>query len=272
MSPRYSGPTGSFDEFANSLASEALSEAAENFFGRRVALEQEAERIRQKAVELHRQAEQALDAAALLARLLLDEQEALAFFRAVGAEMDPAAVSALYCSLRGRPARLRQSRPRALTRAGRYASLLLAAYAQARQAFEEYRLGRVVQEGSSRAPKRMSLHYEQVKEWCDEHNCRIRDANAAQAPSCVIGFCKQLIGDGDRERIMGGGAHAGCSIDDSMALHPLEFESLNLQTLPVLPSSTSRATLHADIRAFAQALYARRKAEVDTALEAVHWS
>ncbi|GAB7080825.1 hypothetical protein [Megalodesulfovibrio paquesii] len=259
MPPRSSS---SFEEFANSLASEALSEAAENFFGRRVELERQEELLRRKAEELQRLAEQALDAAALLGALLLDEQEAVAFFRLVGLELDEAALSELFCTLRGRPLRLRSAFPRALTKASRYAKLLEAAYTQARQAFEEYRHGRVTQD-TARGPKRMTLHYKQLEDWCDEHNCRVRDANASQAPSCVIGFCKQLVGDGERERILGGGAHGGCSIDDSMAIKPIDFASLQLPALPSLPDTPG---LSAKIRDFGQALHSRRGEELAAVL------
>lgn len=257
-----SSSPNSFDEFASALASEALTEAAENFFGRRVALEKEEERIRQQAVELHKLAEEALDEAAVLAVVLLDPAEGVALFEALGVEMAPEEVHAFFCSLSCRPLKQSIKVPKAMTKGGRFHKLFYEAYGQARHAFRNYLRGRLVQE-HSRAPKRMSLHYDQLKDWCSDYNCRIKETNEGQSASCTLNFCKQFTGDTGKEALIGGGERLERTMDESMALSPLEFDTLGLPLLPALPSRTKH---RAKVQAFAKALYARRKAEADALL------
>lgn len=259
------GQHTNFDEFASALAHEALSEAADNFFGRRVALERDEERIRQMAVELHRLAEQALDEAALLARVLLETSEGVAFFKHMGVDISEEEAAAFFCALRERPLKKRPEIPKAMTRGGRFKKFFYEAYGQARHAFRDYLRGRLVQE-HSRAPKRVSLHYEQLKEWCDAHNGLVKETNNNHSPSCVISFCKQMTGDSlDKERLMGGGGEGmACNLDASLALRPIEFDSLDLPLLPALPSRTKH---RAKVLAFASALYDRRRQEADALLE-----
>lgn len=254
----------SLDDFATSLAHEALSEAAENFFGQRVELDRERERLESKAAELSRLAQQALDRAALLCRLLLDDQGLRDFFRALGL---PESAAALFQDHACRPARLQASPPRAITRSGRYRKLLLAAYDQAQRALHEYRRGRLVQE-HARAPKRLSLHYDQLRDWCGEFNDKVKATNNSQSASCTINFCRCLASDGmSKEATLGGGVdNFACSLDDSMRLPSLDFASLNLPDLPELPPLDAAAPA---LEAFASRQHARRGPEIDALLRSL---
>lgn len=224
--------TSRMESFADSLAQETLVDMAENFFGARKDLDKEIENFRAQAEKLKAVGEAALGKANVLHALLLDEETAHDFYFELG--IGPGRLFAWVDPAGPKPA---FQPPRALTSRGRYVKAVLKAYAEMQEAFDVYLHGRYYLDSRQPGRKRLSVHYNLLRDLAGHINRRIRKVNEGQAPSCVLGFAKSLnVGGLAKERITGATLIGDLrALDHDLAFTPVSCVDLGLKELPELP-------------------------------------
>lgn len=222
----------SLEDYSNSLAEETLVEMAESFFGARKSVEEESEHFMDSAGKVKEFGEEALDRASLLHALLLDPSRVTAFYELLGVKpgqllewVDPEHAK-LYVKI-----------PFAFTNKGRYAKLLANVYEIVAGLFDEYLNGRYYSPLRHGGRKRLSLHYNLLKDWAGHINRRIRDVNEGMAPSCVLGFAKGLdCSMVEAERITGATLPGyACALDHDLQMPSVNCQALGLKEIPALP-------------------------------------
>ncbi len=249
------------EEFTDSLAQETMIEMAESFFGARKSIDDERELFEDKVKAIASIADAALAKLNLLHALLLEEGLAHELYAELGVRpgrlfqwVDPAKVT-LFLDI-----------PFALTGEGRYVRLVCKTYDAVQQAFDEYLHGRYYADPRTPGRKRLSLHFELLKDWAGHINRRIRNVNEGMAPSCVLGFFKGLHpGEVDNERITGATIPGySCALDDDLAIPPVDCLALGLKEFPELPPAEA---VKPRVERFAHALYPDNKERINALLE-----
>ncbi|HBE94588.1 MAG TPA: hypothetical protein DDW80_03960 [Desulfovibrio sp.] len=248
-----------FDELASMLSQEVLTEMAENFFGTRSRLDALLDGF-QNLVRQFRQIQTQTQARfSVLHFLLLRGAEAENFYRALGA--DPGLVSFAPPELV-----LPSSGPAfGLTRKGRYAKTVQAAYAEAATEAHGYMHGHSYVDHKDRGRRKLSIHYKQLQELCSQINASVHKVNENLSPSGVMQYMKTFNPENvSRENIAGASDNGYAeSLDKSMRFQPVDFAGLGLRELPELPPAKEA---EAPIHEFCGRLAGERPAEVDDLL------
>lgn len=248
-----------FDELASMLSQEVLTEMAENFFGARSRLDALQDGF-QNLVRQFRQVQAQTQARfSVLHFLLLRGAEAENFYRALGADPGLASFAPAQLVLPG-------SGPAfGLTRKGRFAKTVQAAYAAAASEAHDYMHGRSYVDARDRGRRKLSIHYTQLRELCDQINAAVHKVNENLTPSGVMQYVKTFNPESaSRENIVGASDNGYAeSLDKSMRFQPVDFAGLGLRELPELPPAEE---VEAPIREFCGRLAGERPAEVDELL------
>lgn len=245
-----------FDELANTLSQEVLSEMAENFFGTRSRLDGLLDGF-QNLVRQFRQVQAQTQARfSVLHFLLLRGKEAGNFYRALGLDPGLAAFAPAELVLPG------QGPAFGLTRKSRYAKTVLEAYAEAAAEAHGYMHGRFFVDARDRGRRKLTIHYTQLRELCEQINASVRKVNENLSPSGVIQYVKNFNPDEVSRENIAGAADTGYSerLDKSLRFQPVDFAGLGLLQFPDLPGPKEA---EAPIREFCGRLAAQWPEEVD---------
>lgn len=251
-------------DFLESFYTEAMSEMAENFFGRRKLLEQRLAGFASLADRVRDVAGVTLRRFVSFFTLALDENLALAFLSTAQAAM-PGLLE--HVRRAGPPWPLKPSF--GFTLAGRHQNTLEAAYRNLRQGVIDYQEGKYAP--SWEDPRRVALspNYTTLKELARVINLEVEKVNSAQPPSTVLAYAKGLDPlTQEREAVTGGltGEDIG-KIDRDMAFLPVDFEAL---ALPALPEPSPLEAVSQELEALGRTVRAQRSPqEVRQALQAV---
>lgn len=248
------------------LAQEALAEAADNFFGRRKALDDEKDLFEANLADLVRLRSTVLDRAATLHRLLLSGN-APAFYAALGAEPGPLLEGAAAATpLEGKAREWVMPKAWAWTGEGEYEKLTITAYAAVQDRLDEFLHGRVYVD-SKTGRKRISVSLDALAAWCARINARVDKLNSSMPASTTLSFAKGLNpARMEQERLMDApveGLAAG--LDRDLALLGVDCARVADLALPELPRP--EAVRQAIVR-FCHGIYARQRDAVHAIVEA----
>ncbi|WP_461208360.1 hypothetical protein [Desulfocurvus sp. DL9XJH121] len=241
--------------YADGLVEETLVEAATTFFGARVALEKEIERYEDATARLERVEEGVLRRAATLHFLLLEGAAVQEFYELISVEpghlLDAAEVVDRGVS--------ELKIPFGLTRASRYAGLVLAAYEDLDRAVEAYLHGEYYTDSHGR--KRVSVNYAQLQEWCGKLNAKIQALNSDHSPTGTLCFVKGLDPTLLKRESLSEATLEGYAqeLDRELAFKPVECFALNYLAPPELPGEEA---VRGVIRRFCKGLCSKAPQEV----------
>lgn len=253
-----------FDELADQLMHETLSEAATTFFGARKHLDDQIEAYRNGAKDLEKIEAAVLRRTGALSHLLLDGRYLKDFFTAIGvhspdivdmtepAERDMEGIAAGFT----------------LTRKGRYVGLVQSAYELVQKEVDAYLHGRYYDDPSGSGRKLVTTNYVKLSEWCGSLNRQIEAVNANHSPSGTLCFVKGLNPSLlNKERLAGGTFDNYCQeIDEELKYQPVECQTMNYIHPPDFPPL---ANVRKPLRKFVRSVYARHKDEVSAILESL---
>jgi len=218
------------------LTQEALLEAADNFFGRRKALDDEKDLFEAKLKDLDRMRRSVLERAATLHRLL-PPGNAADFYTALGVDPGPLlAESAAVRPLEGKAREWVMPKTWAWTGEGAYEKLAITAYAAVQDRLDEFLHGRVFVD-SKTGRKGISICYEELSAWCGRLNARIAGLNRSMPASATLGFAKGLSPHQlDQERLVDAPVDGlAQGLDQDLALAAVDCGRLEVLALPDLP-------------------------------------
>jgi hypothetical protein len=245
------------------LALETLAEAADNFFGRRKALDDEKDLFEAKLADLARLRQTALDRAATLHLL---PGNAPAFYAALGVDPGPLLEGAAKAEpLGGKAREWVMPKSWAWTGEGEYEKLVITVYAAVQDRVDEYRSGRVFMD-SKTGKKGISVCHEAMAGWCSRLNARIAGLNLSMPASATLGFAKGLSPQQmEQERLMDSPVEGlAQSLDQDLAVPGVDCGRLGAMALPALPRPDS---VRQAVAGFCARLYARNQEELRRILE-----
>lgn len=245
------------DFLTDDLAQEALAEAADNFFGRRKALDDDKDLLAKRLDELAALRRTVLERAATLHRLLLPENVP-GFYAALG--LDPGCLPGEAATVEplGRKAReWVMPKSWAWTGEGEYEKLVITAYAAVQDRLDEYLHGRVFVD-SKTGKKVISVCLDSLTAWLARLNARLAALNRAMPASATLGFVKSLHPhEIERERILDSPVDGlAQSLDQDMALTLVDSSRIEAMAFPPLPSPEDVREAIAD---YCGVLYARHR-------------
>ncbi|HDI59548.1 MAG TPA: hypothetical protein ENF48_04185 [Desulfobacteraceae bacterium] len=239
------------------LADEFLVEVAGSFFGARCKLDAMIEAFEGAVARLRREAGRVAAAAAALGTVLIDAAAVEALFQRLGVDPRPFTATA------GKAPRPRIRVPFLWGRRRRYRAVVAEAYRDLAAAVARYRDGEP-EASVSGDDGDHPVYYRLVEEMARLINDRIEAVNRNCVPSEMLQYVKQFDpAKIEREGITGGGG-GNCGLDERLCYKPLDFDSLDLPSFPILPSAEqARETL----RQSADAVYRAHPEAVARLLE-----
>lgn len=245
-----------FDDFADGLEQEVLSEVAEGFFGPRKRLDEMIEGL-EYLLRQFRELEKWLGyRAELLHYLLMGREKVKSFYEHIG--VDPARIPFdFFCPNKSALPRL----PWALTSRSRYTKLVLSAYADFRQAADDYMHGRYYNDPKQKGRKRLTIHYDRIIKIVQGINQAVDKVNSEISPSCLLEYVKSFDADMVEKEKIAGGTYQGdhCTLDGDLCYDPVDLEVLELKEMPELPALEEAESR---IRKFCFELYSENKVQV----------
>ncbi len=253
---------GLFDEFADVLSQEVLTEMAGTFFGARRHVEDMMDALRGLALTLRSQESRVEGMAGLLNLLLLRGTARQGFYQTIGVAPEPFEMAA------ASPLKMPFKPPWALTLAGRYCLLVKRAYAELAEAVHDYMHGKVYRDMKDRGRKKTSVHYGQVMRFCEQVNALVTKVNADNAPSTVMQYVKNFNPEAlAKERAVGSvNPDYASSLDETLDFRPVDFNDLGLRPFPDLPDPDAAADA---IRTYCRKLAAENREAVAAILAEV---
>ncbi len=249
------------DDLNESLTTEILVEMADSFFGARKAIDEEKERFEAQASAVKAIGEATLQRVALLHELLPEEDDIRKLYEHLGVDPQP-----FLQLVRDIPVPRKVSIPFALTTAGRYEKLFLKVYGEVTGAVRGYLHGEYYDDPHTPGRKRLTPNYDQLKNWAEAVNDKVQKVNQGHSPSSVLNFSKSLKGAQVRHESISEATIDGYSnsLDQSLALAPLDFQSYSLQEFPELPALNK---VKPQLTKFIRGLYKQHKERINALLK-----
>ena len=248
------------------LAQEALAEAADNFFGRRKALDDEKDMFEANLADLARLRQSVLDRTATLHRLLLPGN-APAFYATLGVDPGPLLEAAAAATpLGGKAREWVMPKTWAWTGEGEYEKLAITAYAAVQDRMDEFLHGRVYVDSKS-GRKGISVSLEALSAWCDRLNARITGLNRSMPASATLGFAKGLSPQQvEQERLVDAPVDGlAQGLDQDLAISGVDCGRVAALALPELPRPDA---VRQAVARFCAELYARDRDQVRAVMDA----
>lgn len=241
------------------MAEETLKEAADTFFGRRKRLDQELELIFQQAEQLRKKAGLAKEKASTLNYLFPDEDSRKLFWE----KLDLG--DSVYAGLKGRWTEKTQP-PRALTMKGRYQKSVLTLYDDLRAMVRDYIHGRYIDHPEIKGKKVLTPSLANLKAWAEKINKEIEEVNCSSKPDDVLAFARRIdVNESSKRESFGSGLEY--SFDQELCFSPLDFSSLNMEELPLLPGEKKD---YNNITSVAAIVYREKKDQVRAILDEIY--
>ena len=237
------------------IITEGLTEAAESFFSRRVALDQEIELLYAKAEELKARQALVLERESTFHHLVLHGRMELLrdFYLGLGIRRDqeeirydPDKVVYEWFDVQG------------FFTKSKFVHLFTRAYAEFAEAVRDFLEGSYRPDKQEPQKKVRTLHYESLKRFCDTINEDIASLNEHSRPSDVLQFAKKVDVEAmDKERVLDTGVEY--TLDKEMSFEPIRFDALGLIRFDAL--AVDEKAMHA-VKDFAVQLYIGHTEEV----------
>jgi hypothetical protein len=243
-------------DLAASLVEEGLREAAEEFFGRRVRLEEEADLLRDLVAELQKQQGRVYHFRNLLHFLLLDgDQEVITKFYSE-LSVDLTEHDILYDKNNVKIEDIIV--PFSITKGKLYKKMVYDVYKLLSIEIETYYNGKYNKDNSIPGKKFLTVNYNNLKKMIDDVNRRIEETNRYSKTSDVLQFSKRMdVEAQDKERITDSGV---CyTLDEEMKLQTIDFDSLGLPRFTPLPRGSD---VEQKVHAFLGRLYKDHKQQI----------
>ncbi|MFH1912833.1 MAG: hypothetical protein ABIK45_00970 [Pseudomonadota bacterium] len=218
-----------FNEYADQLQKEVVSEMAESYFGDRRNLDDLMADFAIMTGTLRELVSGVERAALRLHHLLLGRQES--FYLAL--EVDPACVP----FGRGAPVPLFPRLPMALTRAGRYVRCVRMSYDLLQRAVNDYLHGHYYVEGGDKGRKQLTVNYLGLKQFAAMIDAEVVRVNHNRTPACTLRYVKAMDPvSAERERLIGDVSYVdGGELDQTLRFAPVCFDELGLPEIQELP-------------------------------------
>jgi hypothetical protein len=241
------------------MAEETLKEAADTFFGRRKRLDQELELFYRQADQLREKSGLAMEKARNLNYLFPDEDSTRLFWERMGLG------DSVYKGL-GRRWSEKIQPPGALTMKGRYRKCVLLLYDELRSMVDDYVHGRYIDHPEIKGKKVVTPSLSNLKAWAEKINKEIEDVNSCSKPDDVLAFARRMDTDESAKReSVGSGLEY--RFDDELCFSPLDFGSLGMDELPVLPGDKKD---YKNIASVLELVYREKKDQVRAILDEIY--
>ena len=220
-----------FEDLSEGLKTEVLIEMANTYFGARRELDMLFEEFDRLTDKLAKLGHEVMGRAGLVHVLLLGEEGAPGFYRAIG--VDPEDVP--FAVGKGPVAAMKRM-PTALTRRGRWLKTLRRAYADYHDRARDYMRGHTQRDSKDPRRKRLSLHYGQLAALAERINAKIRHVNEDLPMREALEYAKRLDPQVvEQEKMAGGGEYHEESSRGDKDFVPIDFEHLGIRPVPDLP-------------------------------------
>jgi hypothetical protein len=243
-------------DIASSLVEEGLREAAEEFFGRRVRLEEEVEVLESLAVDLKKIERRVLHWRNLLYFLLLDGNLRVLqdFYSAISIDVHQEELTYEREDVFLNDILI----PFSISKSKLYQKVFDDIYHQLASSINQYFNGSYTVDRAIPGKKVISIHYHQLKTLVDDLNERIKENNRYSKASEILQFTKKMDVDAqDKERITDSGLRY--TLDEEMELKQIDFGELGLARFTPLPKGKD---VDEKIRSFLSRLYRDNKQQV----------
>lgn len=233
------------------LFTEVLTEAAETFFGTRREVDAMIEMLQRHVDKLKARQRQIEATTALLNYVLLEGAAAEGFFNAIGVNADP------FAGIAPSSRAWIQPLPFAISAKGRFVKVIGEIYEDLVLACRGYMTG------PPQAVKKTEdeIYYGLIAGMVELINAEIRRVNEALSPCQSLRFARQFTSSAPEAEVPDC-RYVDC-LEEKLCFRPLNLDSFNLATYPVLPPLDAVAPR---IAAFAKALYRDNPAAIQSIL------
>ena len=257
------------DKYAEALSTEMMGEAATNFFGARVDVENRIKRLQEMASEVNEVKDFVVDQAALLRLCMLEDKNIEALCQNLGCA--PALCANLTTIFFDTSIDIKKGKtaiPFGLTESSRFRRLTFKAYETFYHALKEYGHGKHIDDHNHPGKKILTVNYSLLTELSEYINNSIDKINKEAPAGEVLHHIKGICAAGDKKSdICGGFDPQFCStLDKSLEMEHFDFDTLNVIELPLLPAPDDAKEA---IYSFCKDLYKRNKREVHHSLKSL---
>lgn len=242
------------EDFGTVMLEEVFTDMAENFFGARKQLENMIE-LFDSYVKVCIENTKEIDVkAGFLNHLLLNQAGIRKFYQTIQTDLPPILHECKF-SENIMPEYL----PFAITAKGEYSNIILWAYNSMQTAVHEYMYGKYYYENG----REIALpHYRLLEEMCVQINETVHKVNSNMPPGVVLECVRKFTTDSEMNACIAGVAftESESKINEKLAFHQINFNSLNLVKYPTLPTEKE---VSSKIISFCKSFYSDNKTEID---------
>jgi hypothetical protein len=250
-------------DIASSLVEEGLREAAEEFFGRRVRLEEEVDLLRSLAEDLKKMEQKVIHWRNLLYYLLLDGENKIIkkFFSSISVDLHEEEFE----YDKGDVALGDIIAPFSFSKKNKYKKIFLDVYHNLSISIDTYYNGEYYKDAYHPGKKILSVHYSQLERITDDLNREIEKNNKYSKTSEILQFSKKMDVDAqNKERIIDTGVQY--TLDEEMKLETVDFHDFGLAQFTPLPQGKE---VKEKVFSFLEVLYIENKHRIHEILERI---
>lgn len=247
-----------FDEFADNLQQEVVSEMAEAYFGARKNIDDMVDVLEQWAEELRRWKPRLEKSAGRLHCLLLNQRLVRDFY--ITLDILPACVPQGTSS----EEEFQKPGPFAFSFRGKYIKAVLDAYDDFQRLADIYLNGKYYENPDEKGRKRLTVHYIRFKAMLEYVNMEIEKVNSRMNTEDTLRYLKQMNPEmSEKEKVLDTCSGSLCAFGVDTEYRALELETYGLLQIQELPG---REKVRNEITAFCKALYGEKKEEIKALL------
>lgn len=219
------------DDLIEPLVSEILTDVAGSFFDARRTLEAKIDLFQKFVEKLQEMAIEVQYRAGLLNLLLVDDQQALAFYRML--KLDG---KVFLDSKITDPSNCLSGIPFGIGFVNRYTKLVFTVYSNLQKACDVYLNGHSQPEKTFAHSQEEAIYYHLIVKMHQVLNEDIKKLNETISPSCTLQFAKGFNPDlMAKEKVTGGGISNPQSLDEKLCYRPIDLNHLKLLEFPLPP-------------------------------------